>query len=185
MLGMAGPTWGAVLTTIGVMSGIYAVITSIRLRRAKSESAPSVDAIPISKFYGQAKRFGWDFHPSTGHMFDMVDGLKHAGAVGSIRFWGTYLDGLPGMENGGIRKIPEEFWVEGEISASSPFDLDDKGQVIGIAQDNRKIETKNHISRGYRKENYCNIHVDEMQSIRWLETKGNDWMGKAKRELGR
>lgn len=151
-----------------------------------SQSGSSTKRMPLNELYRQAKRLGWDFADVTGHVFDMADGLKQAGADGQVQFSGTLIHRIHALtEDGFLQNIPKEYWQKCKISAISPLELDSRGgHVIGIKEDNRKTETYNPQS-GYSVDNYQDIHVDRTQAMEWLQNESKQYMGRNKAELNR
>ena len=139
--------------------------------------------MPLTKFYGEAKRLGWDFADITGHAFDLTVGLKQAGADGSITFYGTRVHRIPALtEDGFLEEIPKEYWLKCKLDALSPLQLHPTaGHVIGLQEDNRKTETYNPQSN-YNILNYRDLHVTREQAMKWLRHESKQHMGRFNRE---
>lgn len=165
---------------------LMSAVHSAKSKHGGPQSDAATTRMPLNELYRQAKHSGWDFADITGHVFDLADGLKQAGADGHIQFSGTLIHRIPALtENGFLQDIAKEYWQKCKISAISPLELDSRGgHVVGIKEDNRKTETYNPQS-GYRVENYQDIHVDRQQALKWLEKESKQYMGRNKAALNR
>ena len=140
--------------------------------------------IPLTEFYVEAQKAGWNLTTDQQLCLDLAIGLREAGLDGSIEIWGRKFRKLtmPGMADGPLQRIDPGYWQYHQVDGLRMVLAADASSATGTLQ----LETNNRLIRTLALPT-CDPHADTatyqdlqlncLQALHWLHTDAARYQG--------
>lgn len=188
-------TVSTTLTTLSILLALLLISAGWTWRKptwqlASGPPAESQNRIPLTEFYAEARKRGWDFVAHRELCLDLAIGLRQAGLEGAIDIWGRKCQAIAFLTTPRqpLVKIPPDFWKHHEIDGLRMVIIDNgTGATEGLETNNFAVGTRDLPTGDADFDNaaYKDIHLNYIQAMDWLKTDAEPYKGISKRGVTR
>lgn len=178
-----------VMSIVAVLLALLLLSAAWTLRKPAWElvfgpPADPPNRIPLTEFYVEAQKAGWNLTTDQQLCLDLAVGLREAGLDGSIEIWGRKCRKLtlPGMRDSPLQRIDSSFWQHHQVDGLRMVRAADAGS----ATETPRLETNNRLTRTLAlpmrdthadAATYHDLQLNCLQALHWLHTDAARYQG--------